>query len=288
MHKLVRKICAVQGILFKMRKLGKIFYAWKQFKQFVKKRKQQKKIAHFFRSRHAQVMIFAAFRRMHDVKKKERLQKEISDAKDREIQGTMYKMNNEISELQLKVKSLEEALARSTDTKLELQKKIQQAFIRGFSTLNFETSNVLNIPNNLNYPISMPDLGQEFISTQNVNHHALLQTMLNTSGTNQDALQHTMTRINTHPENGTAYVDTITKQLAAMGNTERLSHNNPDSVNNYHFAMPKKESKDHLWQPIPKQGTKPQVSSVRPSSSKIVRQPGHEPMGLQKQLIKKF
>jgi hypothetical protein len=265
-----------------------MFYAWKQFRQFVKKRKQQKKIAQFFRSRKAQVLIFSALRKMHDIKKKEKLRREISDAKDREIQGTIYKLNNEISELQLKVKNLEEALTRSTDTKLELQKKIQHAFIRGFTTLNLETSNVLNIPNNGNYPISMPDLGQEFVSTQNINQHQLLQTVYNLSTTNGEAIQHTMARNSTQPDNGTAYIDTITKQLAALGSTERMNQNNLDSVNNYHFAMPKKESKDHLWQPIPKQGSKQQVSTVRPSSSKVTRIQGHESIGVPKLPVKKF
>ncbi len=287
-HRIVRKICAVQGHLFKVRKIGRIFFAWKHFKQFVKKRKQQKLIAHFFRSRRAQIIIFAALRRMHEVKKREKLQREISNTKDNEIQGTIYKLNNEISELQLKVKSLEESLARSTDTKLEIQKKIQQAFVRGFTTLNFETSNLLNLPSGGNYPISMPDLGHEFVSTQNPNHYALLQTMAIDSNVNHGSLQQINPLNKTQNENGITYIDSITKQLAAMGSTDKLSQNNAESVNNYHFAMPKKESKDHLWQPVPKQGTKAQVSVIRPSSSKIVRPSGNEPSGLQKLQIKKF
>ena len=84
---------------------------------------------------------------MRNKKKLIRAVEEKGESSARESLMTINRLNRVISSMQLKISELEGRLAKADSNKIELQRRIQNAFMKGLSTLNEETGEGLMFQN---------------------------------------------------------------------------------------------------------------------------------------------
>lgn len=86
-----------------------------------------------------QTRFFLQLLKIRNKKKLIRAVEEKGESSARESLMTINRLNNVISSMQIKIAELERKLAKSDNNKIELQRRIQNAFMKGLSTLNEET-----------------------------------------------------------------------------------------------------------------------------------------------------
>lgn len=142
--------------------------------------------------------------------------KDKEESKESEGRATIFRLNNIINSLEQKVRELEGRLAKADVNKVELQKRIQNAFLQGLATIDEETveSNVREKP----YTNVVESL-------RNVKSYDELSFGNRGGGSDKLGMQYESREI-VKPVESKDYM-------------------------NYTYAKPRLESKEHLWQKAP-------------------------------------
>ena len=160
--RLSKKLGERTNFVKKLPILSQIFYFWKNNKQFTKIKRQKKNISLYFRKKRLSTKFFLNLKKIYYKNKLKKDKKAFENKKAMDFNSIIFKLNNNNNQLKKKINELQIELKNSLKNKQNLQKKIQDAFIKGINTINIETMTALDIPKSKTFSKTSID--------KNINH----------------------------------------------------------------------------------------------------------------------